>query len=153
MFDDVDDFEIIKMDKKEGFAILKHNKTGEEKKMKFMDPDKMEEMRKALISGIANRIKEDDLKLLMFKAERFLAAPVTITEYEFIITDLVDRLKVIYNGIDKQNIFKSYIKNLDPKCYGKAQTCIPIIVRLSKTLNGIAEYKNLKFNITVPEED
>jgi len=118
-------------------------------KIKQEDIDKIHE---DSIRKVSEAVDEHDLTKIMKVVQSILSAPVTITEYEVIAESLAHHFRALYAVIGSPNLFHHYIKQVDPEIYGKAQTLIPQLTSLAKTLNEVSINKNMNLKIELEQE-
>jgi len=73
-----------------------------------------------------------------------VVSTIDIDDWNTKATEISDYLKVLYEKIGNPNIFHHYIKDIDPKYYGKAST----FRKQCKSLSTICiEMKDMKLNV------
>jgi len=91
--------------------------------------DKMRKQSKLRLNRISELITFKDFKPLLDKLYFYSCVSPRVEEYEEVVTQMSKEIKKLYDIVaftplakSQTNIFHYYLKQIDPKIYGKAQT-------------------------------
>ncbi len=108
--------------------------------------DEMKKQSKLRLNRISELITFKDFKPLLDKLYFYSCVSPRVEEYEEVVTEMSKEIKKLYDIVafaplarSQTNIFHYYLKQIDPKIYGKAQTFTRITNLLFEDLKYIKE--------------
>jgi len=131
-----EDVEIV--EENDEYYLIKDSE-GKERKLYKINMDQLAEMHKQRIQICADRLDKEDVDPLINQLSEILSRTISVDEYLEIACNISAKLEDLYAIMGSGNIFHSFIKQLDPYQYGRAQTFTDNVESLLHTLSEIRD--------------